>query len=395
MLLIHLVSEQTLQNLLPTLALRPEAILQVRSSDARFASIPGHLEDACRKAGLNSMQFLPVVTIPSASPSIEETESVLNEIRMRQDANTLCVNLTGGTKLMSIGAYRFAEYHRLASLYTDTQNRRAFADAATAPWPQPLPLLPETVDQLTVPVVMAAQGKTFSEDTISEAMLDFGRRAWDLRTEHHEAISAWTEKIRESVPRSNNGKVTNNPQDLKTFLTKPLPSATSEAASDYLDAAADAGLLRVDLSGRTFLATQASKTDIERTMNLLDGAWLELAVAAFARRGTRFADVHWSIMPESAGDAADYGETDLVLLDRKKLRLAIISCKSSLKHLSKLEHLSSWRDRARTLGGSYAAVHLAVFQASDPSEVASMKKLGKAMGISVHVGDEIRSFFSE
>jgi hypothetical protein len=106
-------------------------------------------------------------------------------------------------------------------------------------------------------------------------------------------------------------------------------------------------------------------------------------------------DVHWSIMPENAGDPADYGETDLVLLDRNELRLAIVSCKSSLKHVSKLEHLSSWRDRARTLGGSYAAVHLAVFQANDPAEVAAMKKLSKAMGISVHAGDEIRSVFSE
>ncbi|MCC6882631.1 MAG: DUF1887 family protein, partial [Verrucomicrobiales bacterium] len=384
---------QTLQNLLPTLALRPAAILQVRSSSPRFDQTAEHLKAGCLVAGLTDMKFLPVATIPNESPTIGETETALDEIIGQYPEFRFALNVTGGTKLMSIGAYRFAERHRLAALYTDTLNSRSFVDVGTGLWTG-MPSLAETVDKLTVPVVMAAQGKSIREDSISEKLLLFGRRAWELRSHNQAAIQAWTGSIRAGLPRDESGRIAKQASKLREFLQQPLPSPQSEAAENYLDAAAEAGLINVDLTGRAYLKADPVKSSVERASNLLDGGWLELAVAAFAGDGDRFADVHWSVEPMKSEDPADYGETDLVLLDRKELRLAIISCKSGLKHVSKLEHLSSWRDRARTLGGSYAAVHLAVFQVSDVSEVASLKKLGKAMGINVHVGDEIRSFFS-
>ncbi len=394
MILVHLVSEQTLQNLLPTLALAPEAVLQVRSSDRRFDPIPSHFETACHCAGLKDTRFLPVETIPSDSPTIEDTEATLNAMIARHPGETFAVNLTGGTKLMSIGAYRFAEYHRLPSLYTDTQNRRAFVDGGTGQWADPLPELTAQAKRLTIPVVMAAQGKHFTEDAISPALLEFGLRAWELRGAHPSAVSAWCARVRDSRPCRANGRISDSRRDLETFVARPLPRCESPVAEEYVDAACEAGLVRADLAGNLFLAAAPRVSDVERTCNLLDGAWLELAVAAFAAKGNRFTDVHWSLTPDISAEPADYGETDLVLLDRERLQVVIVSCKSSLYHVGLLEHLSSWRDRARTLGGSHAAAHLCVFESDDDFKTEALRNMARNMGIKVHLGEEIPAFFS-
>ncbi len=193
--LIQLVSEQTLQNLLPALALRPGQIIQVKSSDPRFKQTPRHFVDACKVAGLDATDFPLADTIPHDSPDIQETMQCLEAIIARHDKADLALNL------------------------------------------------------------------------------------------------------------------------------------------------------------------------------------------------------HWSVEPEQRGD--DYGETDLIAVDRQKLNLAVISCKTSTEHVSTLEHLSSWRDRARTLGGSHASGHLCLFRAKSPAQASDLCAMGKKMNIQVHIAEDIPACFAE
>ncbi len=392
--LIHLVSEQTLQNLLPTLALRPSHVIQVRSSDPRFDRTPSYLETACREAGLTETKFLTPETIPGASPDITETSAFLTTLCERQKGHSLCLNFTGGTKLMSIGSYRVAEHLRIPSLYTDTLHRRNFVDGGTGPFLKILPELHSFLNQITVPVVMAAQGKEFRKDSITPQLLEFGKAAWSIRSQHHEAVAAWTSRIRTAVPRDKNGRVESKSGKLKDFLLSPLPFPEADAAQDYLDAAVQAGLLSVDASGEVHMQTEPKRSAVERVSNLLDGAWLELAVAAAANDGSRYGDIHWSVQP-SDQTGEDYGETDLIAVDRRRLNLAVVSCKTSTAHVSSLEHLSSWRDRTRTLGGSHASGILCLFRVKSPDEEGRLRAMGKKMGIEILIGDEIVTHFSE
>ncbi len=392
--LIHLVSEQTLQNILPALALRPARIIQVKSSDPRFSQTPRHFADACKAAGLESTLIPPAETINHDSPDIGETMQCLESVIERLGSDYLAINLTGGTKLMSIGAYLVAARRGIPSLYTDTHNRREFVDAGTAPWKTCLPSLAEQVEKLTVPIVMAAQGKEFRKESITEALLAFGKAAWDLRLEYHEPISAWTGKIRQSLPRKKNNRIDDNQEKLRQFLQRPLPPTETDAAGDYLDAAVEAGLLKVNHDGRAYFVAEPKKNSVERISNLLDGAWLELAVADMARHGGRFADIHWSVQPER-GWEEDYGETDLIAVDRNKLNLAVISCKTSTENVSTLEHLSSWRDRARTLGGSHAGGHLCLFRARSPDQAKQIHAMGLNMNVHVHIAEDIPACFAD
>lgn len=82
--LVHLVSEQTLQNLIPLLALRPSTVIQIRSSDVRFGSAAENLKRAVASlaetqtyAGY-SPEFIEQI-IDEPMPSIDATRRKVAE----------------------------------------------------------------------------------------------------------------------------------------------------------------------------------------------------------------------------------------------------------------------------------------------------------------------------
>lgn len=385
--LLHIVSGERMQNLLPLLALKPSVVIQLCSDDPKIRAAAEHTEAAARLAGIDA--DFRHYALPGATPTTEAVRSAHDDLLSRFPGAV--ANITGGTKLMSLGAYLGASAFVDASiLYCDTVNHR-YVQVSERLLPSHMLSFPEVASLLTVPIVMAAQGKQFRESTITPGLLEFGMRAWDLRLHHHEAISAWTSVIRDAVPRRK-GRVEKNKDILRRFLCSPISPPQSDAAGDYLDAAATAGLLEVDIAGSVRMKANPESSSVEWVSNLLDGAWLELAVAATARQGSRYGDLHWSVQPPDQ-TGADYGETDLIAVDRERLGLAVISCKSSTQHVSTLEHLSSWRDRARTLGGSHAAGHLCLFRAKSQEEAARLHAMGETMGLHVHIGEEIPRHF--
>src|SRR5206468_1063131 len=118
---------QTMQNLLPLLALRPGTVVQVRSRDERFAQAAENLKKAVAAISKTppfrelAPEFFDVV-IDENSPSADRARSKVGEALSRWPGAV--VNLTGGTKLMSIGAYLAADYQCEPILYCDTKERR-------------------------------------------------------------------------------------------------------------------------------------------------------------------------------------------------------------------------------------------------------------------------------
>lgn len=387
--LVQLVSEQTMQNLLPLLALKPARVVQLCSNKDQFRRAAANFESAARKAGI-AAEF-QVHQLSRPSPSTEEVRQAHKQLlAVFPDA---VVNLTGGTKLMSLGAFLGAsEFVGVPILYCDTANK-SFVQVGQYPLPASLADFGSVAAALTVPVVMAAQGKEFRESPITPGLLEFGVKAWELRHSHHEAVAAWTKAIRDSQPRKNN-RLEKSRAKLDEYLARPLPVPHSNAGEDYRDVAVEAGILRADGNGSVFLNAQPNKPAVEHASNLLDGGWLELAIADMMMRGTRFADVHWSVEPPNQ-EGEDYGETDLIAVDLTHLNLTVISCKTSTQHVSTLEHLSSWRDRSRTLGGSHAQGHLCLFRARDAQEGERLKKIGRNMNLHIHIGDDIPAFFCD
>ena len=405
--LIHLVSEQTMQNLLPTIALRPARVIQVRSSDPRFEKTPSFLETACKTAGLTNIEFLPPETIQDTSPGIIETYDFLTALCKKWTNTPVYLNVTGATKLMSIGAYLVAKHLQLPSFYTDTQTRRNFVNGNTGEFSEALPNLQELLSRINVPTVLAAQGKAPGDwrgDTVSEKELSFGRIAWELRSQHSNDFtqSKFGEKIRDFF-RRDEGKFPKKLEDLQTLtkldLLESLEDPIPNSIIDYLHAAVHAGYLQTADSG--FILTEGPeqkdklKSHIEKINNILVGSWLELAVLSFLNRSPAYHDTHWSVEATKQGqDRAEYGETDIVTIHTNSSSLEIISCKTSLggpHGPQPLEHLEGLRTRANNLGGNHSRATLAVFSHPNPIE---LQKRGKLLKVNVIVGEEIPKYIN-
>ena len=121
--LIHLVSGQTLQNFLPMLALQPDRVIQIRSSDRRFDRPCAALHRAAALAGFPGK--IEDRVIPAESPGIGESEAAVRAALEGCGGQTAVVNLSGGTKLMAIGALRAAGNLHPA-FYCDTESRGEF-----------------------------------------------------------------------------------------------------------------------------------------------------------------------------------------------------------------------------------------------------------------------------
>ena len=156
--LIQLVSEQTMPNVLAALALEPAQIILLHTP--RTAPQAAWINHALRRAGL---QFEIELRALSAAPNVNETGA-----RVRtacEDANAAefipVVNITGGTKLMSIGAFAATLSRGWPSLYVDTDNRRILQVGHHAP-PELLrdgfAALSRAEAKLNVDVVAAAHG---------------------------------------------------------------------------------------------------------------------------------------------------------------------------------------------------------------------------------------------
>ena len=393
--LIHVVSEQTMQNLLPLLALQPARVVQLCSQGEKYAAAARHIEAAAREAGVVAQfQSCP---LQSAFPNVNETRHALKQLlSVFPDA---VVNLTGGTKLMCIGAFLGAGEFPVPILYCDT-DRQAFISLAQQSLP-PMPSFTETARRLTLRVVMAAHGKApdaWRFDTAGPAELEFGRRAfelrWHLRREFQDCD--YSRRVREFF-RSDKSRIPSGKARLQALCEANLLDAFHEpvprVVRELCEAAVAAGFLERRADGGFRVASPRPGRDlrghVETVANLLDGAWFELTVLDFVRRSVEFADAHWSVEPRKTPDhkeAQSFGETDVVCLALPQGNLQVISCKTRVE--KPLEHLESLRERSHNLGGRYAKATLAVLFVEGQQE-KELRRWGDLLGVEILIGDEV------
>ena len=96
--LVQIVSRQTMPNLLAAMAVRPERIVHVCTPAMKSAS--SNLSRAYSDAGLQVQVVEKDVAVHSAMSEVFECVK-----GVAAECPDAVVNFTGGTKLMSIGAY--------------------------------------------------------------------------------------------------------------------------------------------------------------------------------------------------------------------------------------------------------------------------------------------------
>jgi hypothetical protein len=386
MTLLHLVGEQRLQNLIPLLALEPSTVVQVLSGSVRFSEVASHLEEAVGSLlpEESRPQFHRVV-LESHAPSIEDTRSAV-ALALKNHGIPAVVNITGGTKPMSIGAFLAAEDFGVPALYYD----HGFHSTGVQALPG-MKSLADVLNGLTVPSLLAAHGVPAARllSTIpGEAELEFGRIAAKLDTERHATLKSYLLEIRRQLYPSGDNKAVPK-GSIESLLADGLPQPSDPDIQPFLEAAVNAGYLQIQ-NGRFHYAIDSdwnTRQKHDKTIVLsrtLVGGWFELHCFSLMSRSGDFSDLLTGVQ---AKGTRVLGETDIVGVDRNG-SLVFVSCKADDQALKPLDHVFALRQRAREFGGSHARAILRIGRVDNIEKQKTIQESCLALGVELHVGLE-------
>lgn len=389
--LLQLVSEQTLPNILPALALEPAEIVLLHTPRTRRHA--DQIRAALQKAGLPLHTRLIAL---SGAPDIRETGAAVKQTAAALPANlTPVVNFTGGTKLMSIGAFVAAYTAKIPSLYVDTANL-AFTDGGTGDLPLALrdnhAALARAKSRLNLDIVAAAHGIQGISAGLDPApllplALHLLRNPGEERT-----LNTALQKLPNANPRK--------PAEVAALLSSPLPQNLLSPTAAKL--ALDAGILD-QISGKHHFARPASLEKLEKfledetagaigfaawqtalaplqtALNFFGGGWWELAVFDAAQRSGEFRDLRWSVTITVAGQTY---EKDLIALHG--LNLALFSCKRGASGRDRLvAALDELDANARQIGGTHARRYFCVAAAISKQQIAPLQERARQTGTQI------------
>jgi len=386
--LLHLVSEQTVQNLLPILALRPENVIQVRSSEERFIKAASNLNIAVSALDSAGRLLFPMPKffdweINKASPTADQTRRKVGEALSLWPG--CVVNLTGGTKQMSIGAFLAAEYQGEASLYCDSQ-AGIFLEVSEKYRLPSVPPIREAANLLTVESLLAAHGIDPAQIKSSLPLvreLAFGNSVDAVYCEDKDGINALLSSIRNQLHPG--GKLAKK-SGIDAIFALGLPEPTLATHRAFYEAAVKAGYLQ-EQNGKYFYLlgedVRGSDSRLRKTLKIsraLVGGWFELLVYDRMFSSGRFSDLRTEV--QSQKNSQSLGETDILAIDLTRPGLVFVSCKLSDEFLQKpLEHVFATRQRAVEFGGTFAQAILCIRDFVIPGRRKTIEEACQVAGV--------------
>jgi hypothetical protein len=393
MTLIQLISEQTMPNLLAMIRLRPDRVVHLFTERTKSQSYA--LKNAAKALGLYPQwQYCQM----SDMPSIRETHDTICHIHdknLTENSNeTTVIHFTGGTKLMSIGAYAAASSRQCPSLYVDTFTQQ-FMDGQTSPVMKSLLAgdhhFQSIYHQLHVEILGIANGiNRITSGKDWPAMVPLARCLFDdpaIEVATHQAVHG-------PYGLCPNGREPRDPKGWLELIDTPV-TVPGEVAS----LAVTSGIVRQGETPHHILlpdTTVAELTDIsqnyvdnfrgryfqaiaplQHAIAFLTGAWWEIIVCEAAHQSGYASDVRWSCL---VGD--DKGlETETDILGMDGVELLYISCKRGGDKSRLLPLLEETKGRANTIGGSYNRRFLAILHAPKGKTYRDLIHQANAHGI--------------
>lgn len=396
--LIQLISEQTIQNLLPVLRLKPDRIVHLVTPKTAARSVG--LQAAAQAAGIHpEIETIQLSTMPGISECFNIVDSILSKIG---NDVTCVVNFTGGTKLMSIGAFAAAQARKAPSLYVDTQDA-CFVDGATSPEMSRLlggdwsftPIR----KQLRVDVLGIANGvPRITAGKPWLAMLPLAKALFETIADE-EATHAAIHGPSGIFPK---GFEPRTPADWLPIFHRPI-----QLPAHIARLAVETGLVRPGPAESTVLLPDATRQEMDHLANhnvpdyanryfravaplqhasaFLSGGWWEVIVCDAAQTSGHFRDLRWSaFVGERSGP-----DTEEDILGVDVVELLYINCKRGGAKARLLPLLEEVRARAATIGGSFNRRFLAVLIPPQGKVAANLELQAKRLGVRLITGANV------
>lgn len=398
--LIQLISEQTIQNLLPILRLKPRRLIHLVTP--RTAARSAFLLAAARAAGIDpGMETIPL----SAMPGIPESFQAVGEVLDKAKSDGQCVvNFTGGTKLMSIGAFAAAQTRKIPSLYVDTQDA-CFTDGGTSTEMTELLAgdwsFTPIRNQLRVDVLGIANGVSrITGGKPWHPLLPLAEYLFDHPVEEAAAHAAW----HGPAGIFPNGREPREAKDWLPVFDRPvlLPVTVARLAID-------AGFVRPGPSEGEVLLPDSTHDEMKRIVEqhvadfnaryfravapiqhavaFLTGGWWEVIVCDAAHKSGLFRDLRWSVQVGERNGL----DTEEDVLGVDGVELLYINCKRGGLKARLLPLLEEIRARAATIGGAFNRRFLAVLQTPQGKFAANLRQQASRLGIRILTRENIHA----
>lgn len=338
--MLCLVSRQTLQNLLPILHYRPRRVFFLSTQEEDASRIA--LEPVVRELGIVCE---PPIYVDAYDPL--GIAAACMQLRDRLHGERLVVNLTGGTKVMSLATYRIFSQAPCEIIYTDTPNARLLKLHPESRGPEPLRAA------LDIPMYLRANGHLTTMRP---------QPAWGAQPQlsafigaHMIAVSPFLWSLRRHIGQGEElharlPLLRSRGKGLGTLRGRPL-LGVAEETKRLLALGREAGLIQRSRVTPEFV--EFTLTD-SAARAYFCGGWLEEYVEAVGRQVgfdqvARGVSLRW---PDRPGEEKD--ELDVVILHR--YRLHVLSCKTGAykDHIYELESLS------KRAGGLFASATLVI-----------------------------------
>lgn len=341
--MIALVSDQRMQNVIPILqngATYSELVLVLSKERSTGKPLQRYVAAAMDlKATLSSSlkvntsdNYVDPYNIDAVAATVR---SLVDEyVNKYGGKNKVVVNVSGGTKPMSIGALRAAQQAGVDCLYTNTEDGEILRLSPDGS----IRAEPIVVQGLDVPHYILAYGeKVKSSKKVAE--LDQKQRVWaQIIGDQHAVIY---EKV--IVPIASVIKDTQRKRLSFPIVCKVTPTRRQQDVFNFIKQLADKGLWEWDQE------TKQIKITSDANAAFLNGAWVEIYVAMQMENSKAFDDVRLNIILEGVE-----GEIDVAAVSNG--RLVLVECKSNVQQSLQLSKLDSFR---RRLGGPYAQAYYA------------------------------------
>jgi len=395
--LIQLISEQTIPNLLPLCALQPSFLFHLTTARTSVRSL--QIRRAVRQSGIDAhFENVRLSDMPGIAESARAVERCVEQ--SVQAGLRPVLNFTGGTKLMSIGAYQQAAALHLSSFYVDTHSG-CFVDGGTGEGIAHLfgnnfafaPFL----DALSLDMMVVANGN----QSVSEGS-DWRPHLGAARALH--AHPAELETVRQSLhgasgpvpfdaePRTPAAwlEALGKPFTVPSPLFQPLmeaglldPSSRPERALLPAASAADIRLL-VEEKEHSYIENYNERAfsamrPLQIVRNFFGGGWWEVVVIDAMDRCGRFRDLRWS---------ADIIQQGGALLEEDILAMhgadaVCVSCKTQAGRTRLLPYLEELSSRSKAIGGSFTHAFLALRKA--PSDYQRRQVASRARELRIQI----------
>lgn len=396
--LIQLISEQTIQNLLPILRLKPKKLIHLVTP--KTAARSAVLKAAAKAAGIEpELETVQLSAMPGIPESFNAVADVLNKTRERGQT---VVNFTGGTKLMSIGAFAAAQTQTVPSIYVDTMDA-CFVDGSTSPELNTLLTgdwsFTPIRNQLRVDVLGVANGVSrITSGRSWQAMLPLAEYLFNHIADEeatHAAMHGHTGIFPKGL----------EPRTAKEWL--PLFDKAIPLPAPVAQLAVEVGLVRPGPSANEVLLPDTSRAEMAYLANhqvtdyntryfaavaplqhctaFFTGGWWEVVVCDAAQKSGLFRDLRWSA---NVGDR-NGPDTEEDVLGVDGVELLYINCKRGGSKARLLPLLEEVRARAATIGGSFNRRFLAVLRPPQGKVAANLQQQAAKLGIRLITGNNV------